>query len=155
MSKAFRDAVEKLKVKPADVMDFAKRFGDVDCSDDLAKGNFANQSDAAEVNINNIIKRAEKTGYLPEFRGQPFYGDVSEFNGLADAFQKVQESKDLFMTVPANVRERFENDPIKYVEFLADPANLDEAVKLGLAIKRPDLEPASTTPAPGSDSPAQ
>lgn len=121
----------------------------VDCSDDFKAGKFAIQSDAAEVNINNIIKRIQNGGSIPEFKGQPFYGDVSEFDGLADAFMKIQDANELFMSYPAELREKFENDPVKFVTFLEDQNNIDEAIKLGLAVKKPVPEPASEpTPAP-------
>lgn len=121
----------------------------VDCSDDLKAGRHAVQADAAEVDINNIIKRIQKGATPPQLGGQPFYGDVSEFSDLGDAFMKIQEANELFMSYPAQLRERFDNDPVKLVEFLSDPSNLKEAVELGLALKRPDPEPeAPAAPAP-------
>lgn len=115
----------------------------VDCSEDLKAGRHAVQADAAEVDINNIIKRIQKGATPPSLNGEPFYGDVSELSDLADAFMKIQAANDLFMSYPADVRERFQNDPVKMVEFLEDGKNYDEAVKLGLALKRPDPEPVS------------
>lgn len=112
----------------------------IDCSEDLKNGGHAVQADAAEVNINNIIKRIEKGGAMPEVNGQPFYGDVSEFNGLADSIEKIQTANKLFMSYPADLRSRFDNDPVKMVEFLENPNNLKEAVELGLAIRPPETE---------------
>lgn len=117
----------------------------VDCSGDEV---LTKQFGRDETDINKIIARFEKTGQLAAMnQGQPFYGDVSEFTGLHDAIIKVQEANDLFMAYPASVRERFDNDPVKFVEFFEDPANLDEAVKLGLALPRP-VEAAEAPPAP-------
>jgi len=100
------------------------------------------QSERESADINTIVKRYEKTGALPFSRAQePFYGDVSEFTGLADALIKVQDANKLFMTFPAEIRERFENDPVKMVEFLSDQKNLDEAIKLGFVDARPEIEP--------------
>lgn len=128
----------------------------VDCSDDFKNGHFAVQSDAAEVDINNIIKRIQKGGTPPVLRGEPFYGDVSDFGDLGESFMKVKEANELFMSYPAEVRSRFDNDPVKMVEFLENPDNLKEAVDLGLAIKRPDPEPAAVPVAalvPGDSKP--
>lgn len=126
----------------------------VDCTEDLKAGKHAVQADAAQVDINQIIKRIQKGQAPPVVGGEPFYGDVSEFGGLAEAFQKIQDANALFMSYPADVRERFENDPVKMVEFLEDPNNLEEAVKMGLALKRPDPEPASPPAAPPPEPPA-
>lgn len=118
----------------------------VDCSKDLKEGKHAVQADAAEVDINQIIKRIQKGQNPPMLRGEPFYGDVSAFNGLADAFEQIQDANELFMSYPAEIRNQFENDPVKMVEFLSDPANEDKAVELGLALKRPVPEPVAPPP---------
>lgn len=124
----------------------------VDCSEDLKAGRHAVQSDAAEVDINNIVKRMQKGVALPEFKGEPFYGDVSEFDGLDEMFERVNDANELFMSYPADIRERFKNSPIEMVKFLENPENMKEAVSLGLALKRPDPEPAAPAPAVGSPS---
>ena len=36
------------------------------------------------------------------------------------------------------VRDRFQNDPGRFLEFANDASNYDEALKMGLAIKRPE-----------------
>lgn len=105
----------------------------VDCSKDEP---LTTQAEAKELDINRIVARMTRGEAVPVLRGQPFYGDVSEFDGLQDALIKVQEADDLFMSYPANIRERFENDPIKFVEFMSDTKNVEEAIKLGLAVKR-------------------
>lgn len=111
------------------------------------------QSPTEEVDINKIMARVAKGQTVLTRIGEPFYGDVSEFGGLQEAYMKVQEVEDLFMQFPADTRERFDNDPINFVEFLEDPNNRAEAEKLGLVNKKPVPEPASSpTPpaAPGS-----
>jgi len=83
-------------------------------------------------------------------KGEPFYGDVSVFGDLADCLISVQEADRLFMSYPANVRERFDNDKLKLVEFLGDSKNKEEAIDLGLILAPvPSVEP---TPAPSPDS---
>ena len=42
------------------------------------------------------------------------------------------QAQDQFASLPANIRDRFANSPEKYLAFLADSANKEEAVKLGL-----------------------
>lgn len=121
--------------------------------EDVPKGTVFNdksltvQSPKDEVDINKIVARVQKGALLPELAGQPFYGDVSQISDLQDAIIKVQEANALFMQYPAELRERFQNDPVKLVDFFADDANIEEAVELGLAQKRP-VEVAPAAPAP-------
>jgi len=44
-----------------------------------------------------------------------------------------------FEALPAKIRDRFANSPERFLAFLADPDNLDEAVKLGL-VNKPEPE---------------
>lgn len=141
MSRAFR---ERFGDKFVSLQDRA-RFCDVDCSGDPS---LTVQADAAEVDINRIVARMEKGKPVPVFNGQAFFGDVSEFDGLQDALMKVQQADDLFMSYPAFLRERFDNDPVKFVEFLSDDKNLAEAQDLGLVVKRP--APPAPPPPPAA-----
>lgn len=100
---------------------------------------FTVQGDRDESDINKIIARFEKGGTSTRINArEPFYGDVSEIGDLAHCMQKVLAAEELFMTYEAKVRERFENDPVKFVEFFENSANLPEAISLGLAVKRPE-----------------
>lgn len=117
------------------------------------------QSDRDEADINKIVARIQKTGQLPPMlKGQPFYGDVSEIGNLAECMEKVLEAENLFMTFPAEVRERFANDPVRMVDFLADETNREEAVKLGIVqakVPEPKAEaPAAAAAAPVPAAPA-
>ena len=40
--------------------------------------------------------------------------------------------------MPAEVRDRFQNDPGRFLEFANDASNYEEALKMSLAIKRPE-----------------
>lgn len=107
------------------------------------------QSSADAVDVNKLVARIEKGLPVMTSAGQPFYGDVSDLGGLQEAIIKVQEAEDLFMQYPALVREKFENDPVQLISFLEDEKNYEEALKLGLVSKRPDVVPEpQKTPAP-------
>lgn len=112
---------------------------------------FTVQADRDEADINKIIARLEKGANLARLNSKPpFYGDVSDLGGLDEAIMKVQKAEKMFMDIPANVRERFDNDPVKYVEFFQDPANIDEAIKLGLALPKPVIKEEVPNPTPGN-----
>lgn len=106
---------------------------------------FTVQADREDADINKIISRFQKTGQLPPSRrGEPFYGDVSDLRDLQDALIKIQEADELFMSYPAELRERFDNDPVKFVDFMSDEKNRPAAEELGLVVKaKPDIKPAA------------
>ena len=85
-----------------------------------------------ETDINNILRQFNVTGMLPESPLSPRYGD---FTGIVDyhsALNAVIAAEDDFMTLPAHIRARFENDPAQLIDFLGDENNRSEAEKLGL-----------------------
>lgn len=92
------------------------------------------QQFAEEVDINTIVKRFGLTGQLPENVRVPEYGDYTEaVTDYQTALNMVIEADEAFMKLPGAVRERFGNNPQKLLEFVSDPANLEEARKLGIA----------------------
>ena len=94
------------------------------------------QSFAKQVNINNIMARYIKTGQLTHLRNQQgVYADMSEIKDLATAVQQVEKAQQGFLALPSNLRNRFENDPIKFIEFIQDPKNLNECYELGIYTK--------------------
>lgn len=97
------------------------------------------QSMKKECDINGIMARFEKTGILEHrnrFEGS--YGDFTQTpNDYHESMNAVIAANDMFMTLPAKIRKRFQNDPGAYLDFVTDPDNIDEMVKLGLATKRP------------------
>lgn len=118
-----------------------------------------NQSDLDSTDINKIMARYEKTGLLTdEITGltrKPMYGDFTSVSNFYDLQVKIKNVERAFGLLPAPVRSRFDNDPQKLINFLADSKNDGEAVKLGLknAPPAPDPAPANNR-APGSVPPA-
>jgi len=88
-----------------------------------------------ETDINNILRQFNITGQLPKKAITPQYGDFSGVLDYHTALNAVIAAEDEFMTLPATLRARFDNDPQELVEFLNNPQNIDEAQKLGLVKK--------------------
>lgn len=129
------------------------------------------QSEKDACDLNKLMARYEETGLLTDpllgTQRKPMYGD---FTGVADYHQlkiKTAAVEQAFALLPASVRNRFDNDPQKAIDFLSDPKNDEEAIKIGLKLapptqpKRPaDADEASPTgkkeasPAPAGDAPA-
>lgn len=100
------------------------------------------QEFADECDINGIMARYLKTGII-DFANQhqPQYGD---FSGLefAEMQNQIVHAKNMFADLPATVRDRFSNDPAKFLDFFNDPENAQEATKMGL------LNPKTPEPVP-------
>lgn len=113
------------------------------CGPSKAKQEFGVESD-----INVIMKRYITTGQLPMWvqNAQPVFADVSEIGDFADVLRRVTAAKEAFAQLPAHVRSRFQNQPEQLVEFLQDPGNRDEAVKLGLVPAPPVVQPKAAEP---------
>jgi len=92
------------------------------------------QEFSEECDINNIMKRYEKSGVINHFnRGEPQYVDFVGMPDLQGAMNMMYEAEEAFMRLPAVVRKRFENDPAEFVDFAQDPANIGQLREWGLA----------------------
>lgn len=95
------------------------------------------QSFQAECDINNILKRYEKTGQLPDLIKQdPRYGDFADLPSYQEALHLVEMAQTQFAALPVQVRDRFGNDPQKFLAFAENGLNGEEMVKMGLATRR-------------------
>lgn len=104
-----------------------------------------------EADINNIVARYRATGMLPHVAARRgVFADVSKLGDFRTQLDTLTVFKQAFETLPAVLRSRFGNDPATLVEFLQDPANLEESVKLGL---REALPPVPAPPAPEPPAP--
>lgn len=90
------------------------------------------QSEKKDCDINVIMARFEKTGVLPVDSRPMFFADVSEVGDYRTALDRVRQADEFFMSLPAAVRSRFANDAAEFLDFVSDPSNADELVKMGL-----------------------
>lgn len=114
----------------------------VDCSN---LPSLTRQEFAEECDINVLMSRYEKTGEIPRLnQAQPQYLDLEAVAGmdLQTAMNILNDATTSFMRLPAKIRGEFENDPMRFVAFAEDPANLEQLRTWGLA------KPAEPPPAP-------
>lgn len=107
----------------------SSKFG-LDFSDEVS---LTHQSMSADCDINNIMKRFEKTGVLDHINNRQ--GDYADFLSAEDyhsSMLKVVEAQDMFSSLPASIRSRFENDPAQFLDFVHNPDNRDEMASMGL-----------------------
>lgn len=114
------------------------------------------QEFADECDINVLMAGYERTGVLNHFNGlQPQYFDASDVPDLQRAHDVTQAAQAAFMTLSAAVRKEFDNDPIRWASYAADPANVDQMRKWGLASPAPvDPPPMRVEVVPAPAEPA-
>jgi len=112
----------------------------------------AQQHQKDDTDINIIVERFGLTGQLPNTITPPQYGDFSGVYDYHSAMNEVTNAKQNFMNLPAKIRARFDNDPSKLIDFLANDENRKEAVSLGiLNAQEPEISQVSA-PAEGGGS---
>lgn len=98
------------------------------------------QSHADSCDVKAIIKRCTITGDTSELYKNPgFYGDIINMpNTYADVLKAAQEANNIWNKLPANVKEKFDNDVSK---FYASAFTKDWMDKLGIEFEEPSIKP--------------
>lgn len=130
---------------PHDPEDFAVFFDEP---------SLTHQSMSADCDINNIMKRYDKTGiidHVAQYEGN--YGDFVNGGDYLHALLEVQQAQEMFFSLPADIRSRFENEPSKFLDFVEDPSNRSEMARMGLLAPEVAQEvlAAETPPGPSSE----
>lgn len=102
----------------------------IDPADSVVQQQFADECD-----INTIVRRFGLTGELPNGVSMPLSGDFTSATDFQSSMNLIRQAQESFLELPATVRERFNNDPARVINFLEDPSNRDEAIKLGIVSK--------------------
>lgn len=99
------------------------------------------QSFKDECNINNIMKKYERTGQLTHVRNsEGVFGDFTNVEDYQVNLNKIILAEEAFMTLPAHLRKQFNNSPQELLEFLHDDSNRAEAERLGFTKPRQKQE---------------
>lgn len=113
------------------------------------------QEFAEECDINVLMEKYEKQGIISHINPRsPQYLDVTAVPDLQTAHQIIQDATREFMALPASTRREFDHDPMKFVMFAEDPANIDKMREWGLAPPKAEPPAPATPPQAASDAPA-
>lgn len=86
-----------------------------------------------ECDINNIMAKYQKTGLITHVaKHQGNYDDFTVMPDFKTAMDTMAAANEMFLEIPAALREKFDHDAGQFVEFATDPNNYDEMVELGL-----------------------
>ncbi len=105
----------------------------------------AKQSFKEECDINTILDRHRQGAMVTHVNAnQGRFADVSRFTDYREVLERVERAREYFLGLSSEVRNRFQNDPAYFLDFVADPANTNELVELGLgpAVEAP-VEPVA------------
>lgn len=93
-----------------------------------------------QCDINQIMARYHKTGLLDHVnRFQGNYGEFADAPSYHEGLNKMLAAEAMFMTLPASIRETFDNDPGAFLEFALDEKNEEDMRSMGLLPKRPPV----------------
>lgn len=105
-----------------------------------------------QVDINRILAKYRKTGVIEHVkRAQARYGDFTELAEYAQNLDKVAKAQQAFESLPAELRNKFNNNIPGFFDYIMQPENFDECVKMGIYEK--PKEPMAGTPAAAEPAP--
>lgn len=94
-----------------------------------------------ECDVNLIIANYNRTGLMNHVNPkQARYGDFSEALELQEAIQLVRQAEAEFMALPAPIRAMANNDPVVFMEMLADEGAVAALKAAGLPVREPGQE---------------
>lgn len=96
-----------------------------------------------QQDINLIMKKYNnRISNIPDF-GEGQYVDLVGYDYEAD-LNRISRAQDAFAELPSEIRQRFDNRPGKLLEFLDDPKNKEEGLRLGLFKAKSEPVPTDT-----------
>lgn len=107
-----------------------------------------------DCDINEMLRVYRITGNLPT-RQPPRFGDFSEVSDYMSNLQRMDEVRDMFSSLPASERAKFDGDVGKFLAFCQDPANAVRLVELGIVegqvhkAEKPSVTAPSAKPSTG------
>lgn len=119
------------------VSDFAFSTHSLKGHMDYFEPSMTRQEFADECDINILMDRYGFGGITHVNRLAPVYMDVSAVPDLGAALDHLREATIAFNSLPPETRFRMDNDPVKFVAFAQDPANLEQMCQWGLAPPAP------------------
>ena len=112
----------------------------------------AKQSFKDECDIHNIMKKFRQSGlitHVAKYQGE--YGDMPSSTDYQESLNNVIAARDAFDSLPSYLRDRFGNDPSRFLDFIDNPENEAEMLKLGLIEKAPGASSPSSEEAATSN----
>lgn len=94
-----------------------------------------------DCDINKVMKRALAGDTSLVNTSKPVFADVDDYGDFLTNMNKVIEGRRHFEALPSEIRQKFGHDPVNLISFLADSKNDEEAIKLGLKVRKVEPSP--------------
>lgn len=116
------------------------RSADVDFSEDIPENlSLTKQSFQTECDINHIVKNNALVAPLTPQQYQALnFQDLGNAVDYHTAKNYLIEAENSFMSLSADIRARFQNDPGQFLDFVQNADNQQELIDMGLATYLPD-----------------
>lgn len=115
---------------------------------EITEPSLTKQADFDRANIHSLLSRFQKSGHIRQVTAQPLQGGIPDVDSFHEAMNIVTTARQSFDALPSQIREKFENNPAKMLQFVSDEKNQSELVALGLAVgSQPAGEGGKTSPA--------
>ena len=102
----------------------------------FSKPSRTRQSEAAETDINAIVRKYQTTGVITHVNKRaPFYGDDTQAVSLQQAFEVAMTAADAFESLPAAVRKASGNDPVEFLRMVQDEDQVELLRQAGLDLE--------------------
>lgn len=101
-----------------------------------------------ECDINYLLRH-----YNDVPRPEPIFGDCTQYKDLQHCMDIINAAGDDFMSLPSDIRSRFNHDPVEFFNFCNDSNNVSELVSMGLATNNLDQSLDITGPSDTKSSP--
>jgi len=119
------------------------------------KTGMTKQMHKQECDINFIMQKFQKTGVLDHLnKYKSTYGFCTSTD-LHESLNIINTAQEMFDDLPSKARNKFENDPGQFLDFVQDPENKEKLFDLGLTdycispiIEAETPKPAESTPTP-------
>lgn len=105
-----------------------------------------------EVDVNTIVRRFGLVPELPKWKGEGIYGDFTGITDFDSAVAKVYGVQQAFMGLPAELRDKFKNDPGELVRY-ASSVSEEEFDRFVAPVAPPEPAAPSAPAAPVVENP--
>lgn len=97
------------------------------------------------VSTQFIMNKAAKTGMMQHVRQEaPTYSELPPRMHYQDAMNLIAAARSTFESIPAITREKFDNDPAQFLDFINNPENREQMLEMGFTddhLPPPEPEP--------------
>lgn len=99
-----------------------------------------------DTDINRIMKKhLSDRNQIREGGKRGQFLDLTTMPDYTEGLLQIKKADEAFASLPSSERERFQNDPAKFLDYLADKKNVEEHYEKGYRVRPQPLNDDKTT----------